>query len=420
MPTHMPPLPRGLRDPRTLWATAYIVINILASAMVLWQGEFLGDLAGDAPRDTGGFAVTTALLCAAIALLLIFFNSAVWVGAGIRPLRHNRRKIGLMLAVAQSAFILYVQQTGFFIAGSSERGGSLLSAFWVLFNTDALFIIYYGTCRDAPLFKLNLVLWIVSFVQRGWFGYLFFVVALESFRVVRRGQINGAKIAAVIALITIYPILDLVKVYIRLADVIEPAHAVQFMANEMTSADFRWADSFVDSAEKIVSRIQVVSHAQAISDNAAYFNGLVESGGMVPFWKEGVLGIIWDKLMGENHGPEAAQALASFIAPFQDSSWNVNPSLVGWLTMHQGMWPLAVLYLAALCVSSIMLGGLIDKRPFFRDTIWFIWLIFLVPGWIAQFVSFVLALAVYVMLAWMSQLSWRTRSVKIRLGAPSR
>ena len=236
----------------------------------------------------------------------------------------------------------------------------------------------------------------------------------------RKGQVNGAKIAVVIALIAIYPILDLVKVYVRVADVIEPAQAMHFMANEMTSADFHWVDSFVDSAEKIVSRIQVVSHAQAISDNAAYFNRLVESGGMVPFWKEGVLGIIWDKLVGENHGPEAAQALASFIAPFLDSSWNVNPSLTGWLTMYQGMWPLAVLYLAALCISSIMLGSLIDNRPFFRDTIWFIWLVFLVPGWIAQFVSFVLALGVYIMLALLSRLRLRTRATSVPAVAPFR
>ena len=181
IPAHVPLPSRGLRNPRTLWATAYVLINVLASGMVLSQGQLLGDLAGETPRDPDGFAVTTALLCSAIALLLIFFNATLRVDAGLRPLRHDRRKVGLMLAVAQSAFILYVQQTGLFIAGSSERGGSLISAFWVLFNTDALFIIYYGACRDAPFFRLNLVLWIISFVQRGWFGYLFFVVALESF-----------------------------------------------------------------------------------------------------------------------------------------------------------------------------------------------------------------------------------------------
>lgn len=409
MPAHTvarAPRPESrLRNPRTLWATAYILINLVAAGMVLSQGQLLGDLADEALRDMDDFVLTTVSLCLVIALLLVVFNAAVRVDTGLRPLRHDRRKVGLLLAVAQGAFILYVQQTGLFIAGSSERGGSLFSAFWVLFNTDALFIIYYGSCRDSPHFKLNLVLWVISFLQRGWFGYLFFVVALESFRIVRKRQVSAGKIALVVALIAIYPILDLVKVYVRVADVVEPAQAFQFTVNEISSPEFRWMDSFAESAEKIVSRIQVVSHAQAVSDNASYFHRLVENDGMVPFWKEGVLGIIWDKLMGQDHGPEAAQALAAFIAPFLDSSWNVNPSLPGWLTMYEHLLTLAVLYVAGLCALSIVLGSLIDDRPLFRDAVWFVWLTFLVPGWIAQFVSFVLALGVYIALALLSRVS---------------
>lgn len=398
---------RPLRRPRTLWALAYAVINLVAGGFVLAQGELLGDLAGEVPHDFGRFALTAVLLSSGILLLLGIFNLAVRVDIGARPVQHDRRKVGMILAAAQVAFILYVQQTGLFIAGSSERGGSLVSAFWVLFNIDALFVIYYGSCRDAPHFKLNLLLWIVSFVQRGWFGYLFFVIALESFRLIRRRQLSSGKLAAFAVLIALYPVLDLVKVYIRVADAIEPTLVVQFMLNEVSAPTFSWAESFGNATERIVSRIQVVSHAQAISDNAQHFRHLVDTGAMVPFWKEGVVGIIWDKITGQDHGLEAAQALAMFIAPLLDSSWNVNPSLLGWLIMYGDLLPLAMVYIGVLCALSIVLGSLIDNRPSFRDALWFIWLTFLVPGWIAQFVSFLVALIVYIGLALLSRLKWK-------------
>jgi hypothetical protein len=393
-------------SPRTWWALGYIAINLAAAGLVHWSGELLGDLAGEQPRQMGTFLLTSLALCASIGLLLFVFNAATQLDLGLRPLEHDRERVGLMLAFAQCGFIAYVQQTGLFIAGSAERGGSAASAFWVLLNLDALFLIYWGSCRESRYFKLNLLLWTVSFMQRGWFAFLFFVVALESFRVIRKRQVTGGKLILVLLLVLAYPVLDLLKVYVRVSDIIAPAQALSFVSDGLVAADFRWAESLMDSAEKIVARIQVVSHAQAIADNSSYFQNQVATGGIAPFWKEGVLGIIWDRQVGNVHPPESAQALASFIAPSLDSSWNVNPSLTGWLTMHADQLPLALLYLTALCAVSIVFAQLIDQRAQFRDVIWFIWLVFLVPGWVAQFVSFVLALAVYLVLALISRLRW--------------
>jgi hypothetical protein len=393
-------------SPRTWWALGYAAINLIAAGIVVSSGELLGDLAGEQPRQMSAFLVTAIVLCGSIGALLLFFNAATRIDLGLRPLEHDRERLGLMLAIAQCGFIVYVQQTGLFIAGSAERGGSAASAFWVLLNIDALFMIYWGSCRESRYFKINLLLWTFSFMQRGWFAYLFFLVALESFRVIRKQQISWGKLLLVFSLVLAYPVLDLLKVYVRISDVITPVQAMSFVGDGLASADFRWADSLLNSAERIVARIQVVSHAQVIADNASYFQRQVATGGIAPFWREGVLGIIWDRQLGNVHPPESSQALASFIAPSLDSSWNVNPSMTGWLTMHAEQLPLALLYLSLLCAASIVLAQLIEQRTAFRDVIWFIWLVFLLPGWIAQFVSFVLALATYLVLAAITRLRW--------------
>lgn len=396
-------------SPRTLWAIGIVGINSVAAGLVIASGELLGDFAGEQPAQISTFVITATAVCLSVFLLLLAFNSATKLDIGLRSVKHDRDRIGVLLAIAQCAFIVYVQQTGLFIAGSAERGGSMASAFWVLLNLDALLIIYYGSCRDSKRFGLNLTLWMVSFLQRGWFAFLFVVVALESFHAIRRRRVSAGQFVLVGLLIATYPLLDLLKIYVRVADVISPAQALSYVGNELTSVDFRWIDSLAESGERIVARIQVVSHAQAIQDNASYFQGLVTNGSITPFWKEGLLGIIWDQQMGNSRAPETAQALAAFIAPGLDSSWNVNPSLLGWLTVHGQLLPLALLYLVTLCAASVVLAQLIDNRAAFHDTVWFIWLIFLVPGWISQFVSFVLAMGVYLALMQISRLRWIDR-----------
>ncbi len=392
--------------PRTWWAIGYIAVNLIAALVVVSTGQLLGDFAGEQPRLMEEFIVTAALVCASISLLLILFNLAVRVSFGTRPLEFDREKLGVIIAIALVGFIFYVQYTGLFIAGSAERGGSLTSAFWVLLNIDALFIIYYGSCRESKYFKLNLLLWVLSFIQRGWFAFLFFVVALESFRAIRKRQVTTGKLALVILFLASYPILDLAKIYVRVSEFVEPSMAMSYIAEGLAASGFKLTESLADSTEKIIARLQVVSHAQAIADNAPYFQQLVSNGGITPFWKEGVLGIILDRQLGNQHPPETPQALASFIAPALDSSWNVNPSLVGWLIVHAESFPATLLFLAWLGALSIFFAQLIDQNASFRDMVWFIWLVFLVPGWIAQFVSFVLALATFYFLASLTRLRW--------------
>lgn len=386
-------------DPQLLWAAAYVLANALALLYIFDQGGLIGDLIGFPIGNPMDLLFTFGLVAASVALLLLLFNMLARVRGARPPVPYNKTKMGVVVAIAQIAFIAYVRQTGLFVAGSAERAGSVASAFWVIFNVDALFFVYYATCRDARLFKLNLVLWIVSFIQRGWFGYIFFVVAFESFRLIRSRKLTLRHLLLLLSLLFVYPILDLAKIYIRVSDVIEPSQAVEFVTDAVRSGNLDWTNSLLDSSEKIVARMQLVSHAQAIRNNINEFHREVEAGELGAFWKEGIVGIVWDRLIGMNHAPEAAQALAMFIAPTLDSSWNVNPSLVGWLMIYDESFPMTLLYVVMLCSLSIVFMSRVSRSRFSQDVLWFVWLTFLIPGWIAQFVSFLVAMAIYVFLA---------------------
>ena len=228
---------------------------------------------------------------------------------------------------------------------------------------------------------------------------MFFIIGMESFRLIREKRLFRWRVLIVLLpFIAVYPFLDLVKIYVRVSESMTPSEVIGIFENVLSESDFSWLDSVQLAGEKIVGRTQLISHAQIIKDNTSYFGALSEQA-LNSFWEEGVIGIIIARLSGKEHGAEAAQALASFIAPNLDSSWNVNPSLVGWLGMHLDTLPFAIAYVICLCVVSAWLHQQLTRSEASFDRLFFIWLTMLIPGWIAQFVSILVAQAVFLVVA---------------------
>lgn len=386
-------------NPRVLWASIYAGVNVAAFAIILAQGELMGDLAGFPAPPAFDLALTLLMMCGSIFGLLGLHALLSRVRLASRRRAIEGSRLAPYMTILLIAFIVYVAETGLFIAGSTERGGSVVSAFWVIFNVDSLFLIYYATCRESRGFKVNLLLWVFSFLQRGWFAYLFFVIGMESFRLIREKRLFRWRVLIVLLpFIAVYPFLDLLKVYVRISESVTPSEAIGIVEKGLSASDFSWIDSLQLAGEKIVGRVQVISHAQLVKDNTSYFGTLSEDA-LNPFWKEGVIGIIIARLSGKEHGSEAAQALASFIAPNLESSWNVNPSLVGWLGMHFDTLPFAIVYVIFLCIASAWLHQQLTRSKVSFDRLYFIWLTMLIPGWIAQFISILLAQAVFLIVA---------------------
>lgn len=387
-------------NPRLIWASAYAGANMAAFAIIVAQGELLGDLASFAAPSASNLAVTLLMVCGSIFALLGLHAllSRVRLASPRRAIHGSR--VAPFMMILLIVFIVYVAETGLFIAGSTERGGSVISGLWVVFNVDALFFIYYATCRESRGFKLNLLLWMFSFLQRGWFAYLFFVIGMESFRLIRERRLfRWRALIVLLPFIAVYPFLDLVKVYVRISETVTPSEAISIVEKGLSASDFSWIDSLQLAGEKIVGRTQVISHAQVVKDNTSYF-GTLSEGALNPFWKEGLVGIIIARLSGEEPGAEPAQALASFIAPNLESSWNVNPSLVGWLMMHFDTLPFAIVYVMCLCVMSAWLHQQLTRSEASFDRLYFIWLTMLIPGWIAQFISILIAQTIFIIVSY--------------------
>lgn len=388
-----------MKNPRILWAIIYVIINFIALVIIKTQNKFIGDFAGFNVESNGDVFLTFLLLSGTIFAMLLFYSGISKIKVVARPINYSPGAMSVFIGCMLIGFIAYVQFTQLFIAGSAARGGSAGSAFWALMNVDTIFTVYYASCRNSKYFKWNLALWIISFVQRGWFSMFFTIVAFESFRFIRSGKAGYRVLVVMMLLLVSYPILDIAKVYIRVNEIFDPVVLFDMVRSEITSPGFTLLGAFVESTERIISRIQVLSHAQVIVDNHAYFAQSIDSGQLIPFWKEGLLGTIWDTLTGTFHAPELPSVVATFIAPDLTSSWNVNPSLIGWLSVYSGYMPLPIIYVMLLGIASIVLGKFSSDTIFFRDSLWFVWLTFFIPGWIAQFVTFLVAMTIYLLVA---------------------
>ena len=135
-------------------------------------------------------------------------------------------------------FLAYVQMTGLFVAGSSERGGTIISALFVVFNVDLLFLIYYAVGRDDPNFWRVTLLWALSIIQRGWFAYIFILVALELGRMLQRREFKLRWLLAGALLALTFPFLDAVKIFVRINPGVDLVQLFQEIPHVLAQADF--------------------------------------------------------------------------------------------------------------------------------------------------------------------------------------
>lgn len=385
-------------NPRLVWALFYVVMNAAALIYGLVTNELMGDGATFKVVHFDRFVGCFVLLCIAILLLYWLFGIISRVELPVIAVNLNQVALSYLMICYIGFFISYVAATGLFIAGSAERGGNALSALFVLFNADLLFFLYYACCRHSRQFGLVAAIWLVSVVQRGWFGYIFILIALESFALIRSGRIRPKWVLFGVVLVFVYPFIEAFKVLIRLNPDLSIVKVLSMIPNMESSNLFDFGQTFQFVFEKVVGRMQVLAHSYLVMDNHRYFEMAVEQGQTVPFWKEGLVGVMLDRIFGATHLLESSELLALFIVPDNTSAWNVNPSIVGWLSIYSDTLPQALVYVISLAVASFALMRKISDSTHARDVLWFYWLMFLIPGWISQFNSLLVAMLIFIAL----------------------
>lgn len=367
----------------TLPITSFILILNVCAAYIIFsdQNNLIGDLVG---ISTTQHSVIYSLFLIAISLIgmALLFDML----EKIKPLLSIKDSdiFPLILITLELSFIIYVQFTGFFVAGNNARAGTLISAFFVLINIDVLVLIFITHCKDSKYKGLITALWVLSFIQRGWVSYLFLLI-LITYVGRRVKNKNNWKIGIVTVLfVLILPYVQNLKNDIRNTG-----------GNELPVS---YSESIGQQLKKVIDRVQTVSHVAFILDNEVNLQKLKNSRVSTDFYQENISSVFLNKINLKNDALNTSDLLAKYIATDYDTSWNVNPSLVGWIIIQNDYYLLPVLWVIFLCLVFTMLSKAISNDEYTQNMRWLFWLVFLFPGWIFQFSSVILSLFIYILI----------------------
>lgn len=417
-------------NPRGPWLALFLVVNLLCGLIIFNGNRLLGETQDLRLDDRAIVLPATAIVVLTyIALLALAFPALTRIR--IQPRLHTSpdgpqsRFVGILLFALQLGFIAFFEATGTFVAGSTERSDNPLSVIWVIVSVDTLFFVYYGFYRESRLFWPNLAISVVSNVLRGWTGIFILIAFMESARAMRRGKFSF-KILAPLALVFMlaFPALNLLKLQIRFmssgaAEDVSIISLAQGVIADMGVSDY--VDLMESSGEALLARIHLVSNTIAVEQMQGVLSSKLRNGDILPYWKEGIYGIAYDRLAAKPPKFNIGVALAYAIDPDQEEgSWNSNPGYASWIILDPASAPLYIAYTLGLlfvCIAVVKrMGGGIAAY----DMLWWACLGYLVPGWTASFVLFMNSVLMFYAIHLLTSRATKRRAARIRLLPPER
>lgn len=389
---------------RYLWVAFFVVINAFATLLILGQGKLLGEssnisIASDVPIVTFGVIVCALYVIILIPVFNFFWRIPVVRLPFICPSLKTANDIGFFLLLAQVLFFIFIVSEGVYVAGSTARSDSILSKLFVLFPVDTIFLVYYAYYRTSKYYYLNLFVAIVSSVTRGWLGIFMTLIILESIRMARERRLNISIIVMMtFVVLLIFPFLQVVKLEVRSAGIGSAVDYSSVISNIIPLLDFElFINFYVGFTSLIMERLQLVSNFIVVYQYSELLNFQYIKGEILPFWVDGIHGLAYYILIGDTAPVNLGVQLASILDPNStEINWNSNPGVLAWLFIspYLSLFYLAYIFLLLYFINCVA-KSIRSLDLSIQDLIWFAWLVFLLPGWIASLFLFAHSLFVF-------------------------
>lgn len=397
-----------INEPKNIWFCIYIFSNIIALIIMMNSNKLIGDVAANSIQDSDNLFVALFFVIFSYFFVLVFLFNI------IKKVRINKikyedhienkiyRVIGFLILIFQIFFIFFNINNGINIAGSANvKAESVFSFFWVFLPIDALFIIYYGVARGDKFFKLNLIIYVISNVMRGWSSVFFLLVFMEWCYAYRNNKINYRYVfSCLFILILIYPYLNIVKYFFRsYSGVFSLDYLVEIY--HINYGNISYFESITLGLTRFIERVQTTSILAVVIEikdrlYLGYINGVFS-----PFWKEGLHGIFIDRFLGNEKSMPLGVAFTNYAIfdwDFEIGSWNTNTGFASWFFIAPYLIPFYLFYTIFVCFISYFLIKKISSKAVALDLLWFIWLIYIMPPWFGTFIQFIYALFLFLFL----------------------
>lgn len=386
---------------KILWLIAYLLINCIAALIIFNNGMLLGDMNGVLVDENSlvFFSLLIVLFCYVVFLGPVFSSFSrmkipqMLAASNELNQQYFGRRFNLAMVILQLMFMYFNISNGTNIAGNVTETNSIWKYFWIFFPVDMFFIISYGYFRGCSFFKASALIFILSNLQRGWAGGIMIVIFFELYRSYLDGRFNVRRIAFVgVTILLSYPILQFAKWSVRSGGAGDGSLAMFFdLLNGLTWSSY--VDSLFLGVEHIIGRIQLVSTLYQTITNSQLLQELYESGTVLPFWLEGMHGVIYEKLLyGERTYSLATAVLGTEMFSHSDrvvGTSVTNLSYASWFFVTPILSIFYILYTLFILFLSVCMIKLNGSTKESLNLLWFVWFIYLFPPWFGSIISFV-------------------------------
>ena len=311
------------------------------------------------------------------------------------------KNIGYILLILQVLYFIYCMYYNVGVAASEHISKStLLRKIWLLIPIDWMFLIYYSLHKKNKLYRVNLLVYIISNIARGWSGQFLFLFFFE-YKTIKKNKI--LLLFFIIILLIIYPIITEIKFFIRNNNIDINLNGIYDL---ITNIDIiTYLKDYEYFFTNLIGRLSVVSNVVELLHHVNYFELLYNKNKIEPFFMEGNIQYIIKKIMDIPFKNNLANELSVYANTniinnqfLQESnSTSLNVTILGWLLILNEKSVYFILYLILLIKLTFYF---FNKIPFKinYDVIWLLMLMLLFHGWLSAFVSFIWAIIIYLII----------------------
>jgi hypothetical protein len=359
----------------------YILANLIALVITWISNILIVDLM---PVDLS-LNHTDMIICFVIILFTAIFIKLICTYGSKLALLANHNKhlnchIGVIVFIIQLLGIIALIKYGFGLASSSyeEFSPNLITRIVSYFSPDAFFLIYYAQFGEHKKPYINIILYIISSILRGWSSFILFILVIELFFLYRKYCFYKATRIAVTILTVILCLLPFIfkaKTIIRGGEVSEEQ---SMTANAM-----------------LLNRLQLFTNVCLIRQEHNELVSYLNSNTILPYYLDN--GILYKLARPDT------QHISSFIVenyiishPLVNISWGTHTGIAGWLILLDFIKiPLFIIFILLLIVIPYIFSIYILKDISVLPILHILSVAYVFHGWFSAQINFIISLFIY-------------------------
>lgn len=316
-------------------------------------------------------------ICILIFLMYFIFNKRLKRDSNF-SISEN---FSIFLFFLQISFIIYNLYFGVNLAGNLVKSGNwLLNTIFILLPADLFFIAFSPYIKSKKWFYINLVVYTVSTVLRGWMGGVFlavFIYLIRKSSIVISFRNIFFYILTLIVLVLVLPFLIQSKWIVR-----DGGSALDAISAVFDSGYWELLGS---SMYYVFNRFQHNYHVALLFENYNSIALMYDAGRVLPYWAEGIVQTIFSILLGAEKLPALGGVMAQELFYSRDT-WSANPGLAGWFIVLQEKFVILFLYVFALLGFGFHIASKYYDNKMLQ-VLGVFSILYLFHGWIGMYVS---------------------------------